>query len=195
MNETSESPTRTLFESLVKLYKQGQLLLMDADRLMGEHGWEPTNTMAPYEFSYSLNSPEKWYARYVARYYVPTVSDENNESIDRILFVGINFASDHDTEVKDPMVTAGRLIYHDKMNQKTAKKSYHNWMCKYWFLGGQEHETLKGWRKGGQSRWFQNLAGNETFAVPLYDISSSDKLKELVIDPLLAVQEKEEGVT
>jgi hypothetical protein len=66
-------------------------------------------------------------------------------------------------------------------------------MCKYWFVG-KPHDTLKGWRKTGQSQWYENLKGSETFTVPLYQITSSEKLKELVIDPLLAVQEKEEGV-
>lgn len=192
MTETKESPTKALFDSLAKLYKQGQLLLMDADRLVGGHGWEPTNTMAPYEFSYSLNSPEKWYARYVARYYVPTVSDEADEYINQIIFVSIQFASDHDTEVEEPIVASGRLIYRHPMNLKTAKKSYHNWMCKYWFYNKQGHNTLKGWRQGGQSRFFQNLAGNETFTVPLYDVTSSEKLKELVIEPLLTGIEKQE---
>jgi hypothetical protein len=54
---------------------------------------------------------------------------------------------------------------------------------------------LEGWRKTGQSQWYENLKGSETLAVPLYQITSSEKLKELVIDPLLAVQEKERGVT
>ncbi|GAI00053.1 unnamed protein product, partial [marine sediment metagenome] len=41
MTETNGSSTKVLFDSLTKLYKQGQLLLMEADRLMGERGWEP----------------------------------------------------------------------------------------------------------------------------------------------------------
>ena len=44
-------------------------------------------------------------------------------------------------------------------------------------------------------RRYENLKGSGTLAVPLYQITSSEKLKELVIDPLLAVQEKERGVT
>jgi len=64
----------------------------------------------------------------------------------------------------------------------------------HWFIG-KPHDTLEGWRKTGQSQWYENLEGSETFTVPLYQITSSEKLKELVIDPLLAVQEKEEGVT
>ena len=66
-------------------------------------------------------------------------------------------------------------------------------MCKYWFVG-RPHDTLKDWRKTGQSQWYENLKGSETFTVPLYQITSSEKLKRLVIDPLLAVQEKEESV-
>jgi hypothetical protein len=57
MNETSKTPPRALFESLAKLYKQGQLLLMDTDRLMGERGWTPRHNNAIAELSYSMNAP------------------------------------------------------------------------------------------------------------------------------------------
>lgn len=63
MTKTQDNPTKALFDCLSKLYKQGQLLLMDADRLMGEQDWEPMHTTAPAGFSNSLNSPERWYAR------------------------------------------------------------------------------------------------------------------------------------
>ena len=39
MTETKGSSTKVLFDSLTKLYKQGQMLLMDADRLMDEREW------------------------------------------------------------------------------------------------------------------------------------------------------------
>ncbi len=51
MIETIGSPTKALFESLVKLDKQGQLLLMDSDRLMGERGWIPKHNNAIAEFN------------------------------------------------------------------------------------------------------------------------------------------------
>ncbi|GAI22555.1 unnamed protein product, partial [marine sediment metagenome] len=51
MIETRGSPTKALFESLAKLYKQGQLLLMDSDRLMGEQSWIPIHNNAIAELS------------------------------------------------------------------------------------------------------------------------------------------------
>ena len=123
-------------------------------------------------------------------------SEENaQQNIRHILFLSIHFASDTNTDletsVEDPLVCTGRLIYKKPMTAKEADNAFDYWMCKYWFLG-KPHETLEGWRKTGQSRVYENLKGSESFAVPLYAIISSEKLKELVIDPLLAVQEQEQ---
>ena len=198
MTETMKSPTRALFESLAKLYKQGQLLLMDSDRLMGERGWTQRHSNAIAELSYSMNAPQRWFARWAMRFYTPAATEAKEQLVDRMLFVSIHFASDvgssMETSVDDPLVCAGRLIYEKPMTEQEAGQAYDYWMCKYWFVG-KPHDTLEGWRKTGQSQWYENLKGSETLAVPLYQITSSEKLKELVIDPLLAVQEKERGVT
>jgi len=196
MTENKKSRTKGLFDSLAKLYKQGQLLLMDADRLIGEHGWEPTNTTAPSGFSYSLNTPERWYARWAVRFYAPVPIDKDVPSIDRILFVSIHFASELNgglpTDIDDPLISAGSIRYRKLMTAKTANKNYDYYMCKYWFFG-KPHESLEGWRRTIGSKYSGNLEGSETFVVPLYQVTSSEKLKELIIDPLLAIaiQEKE----
>ncbi len=198
MTKPMRSPTRTLFEALEKLYKQGQLLLMDSDRLMGERGWIPRHNNAIAELSNSMNAPQRWFARWAMRFYIPAVTEAKEQLIDRMLFVSIHFTSDvgssMETSVDDPLVSAGRLIYDKPMTEKEASQTYDYWMCKYWFVG-KPHDMLEGWRKTGQSQWYENLKGSETFTVPLYQITSSEKLKELVIDPILTVQEKEEGVT
>jgi hypothetical protein len=195
MSETKKSPTRALFDSLAKLYKQGQLLLLDSDQLMEERGWVPRRNNAIAELSYSMNAPQRWYARWAMRFYTPASAETEEAVIDRMLFVSIHFASDIssglDTSIDDPLVCAGRLIYEKPMTSQEAGETYNYWMCKYWFIG-KPHDTLNGWRKGGQSRWYENLKGNETFSVPLYDITSSEKLKELVIDPLLMVAESQQ---
>jgi hypothetical protein len=197
MTETMKNPTRALFESLVKLYKQGQLLLMDSDRLMGERGWTPRHSNAIAELSYSMNAPQRWFARWAMRFYTPAATETKEQLVDCMLFVSIHFASDvgssMETSVDDPLICAGQLIYEKPMTDKEADQTYDYWMCKYWFIG-KPQDTLEGWRKTGQSQWYENLKGSETFAVPLYQVTSSEKLKELVIAPLLAVQEKEKGV-
>ena len=198
MIKTSRSNTKALFDSLAKLYKQGQLLLMDSDRLIGERGWIPMHNNAIAELSYSMNAPQRWFARWAMRFYIPTMTEAKEQLIDRILFVSIHFASDigtgMETSVDDPLVCAGRLLYEKPMTEKEASQTYGYWMCKYWFIG-KPHDTLEGWRKTGQSQWYENLKGCETFVVPLYQITSSEQLRALVIDPLLSVQEKERGVT
>ena len=79
------------------------------------------------------------------------------------------------------------------MTAKTASKNYDYYMCKYWFFG-KPHESLEGWRSTVSSKYSENLEGSETFIVSLYQVTSSEKLKELIIDPLLAIQEKEREV-
>ncbi|MDA1349009.1 MAG: hypothetical protein O3A47_09110 [Chloroflexi bacterium] len=190
MVETQSSPTKSMFESLAKLYKLSQLLLMDADRLMGERGWEPGHSSAPAEMSISLNSPFRWYPRWAARFYVPRPREGEDTVVDRVLFVSIHFASDVDTsmktEVDEPLISAGRLLYAEPVDLGAIGNFYDYWMCKYWFMTSP-HGSLKGWRNGGPSRLkdYANLKGNETFVVPLYDIGSSEKLEELVVNPLL----------
>jgi len=195
MAQNDKTSTKVLFENLARLYKQSQLLLMDADRFMGESGWESTNIVAPSGFSYSLNSPERWYARWAVRFYTPTTPESNDPTIDEVLFVSIHFASDQKgslpTDVDEPVVSAGRLKYKKPMTAKAASKNYDYYMCKYWFFG-QPHPELEGWRQTVGSKFSENLEGSETFIVPLFDITSSKELKELVIDPLLAVTEKEQ---
>jgi len=197
MGDIQETSTKVMFDCLLKLYKQGQLLLLDADHLMGEIGWEPMHNTAAAHLSNSLNSPQRWYARWVMRFYRLIATEEDEQNIKHILFLSIHFASDTNTDmetsVEEPLVCAGRLIYEKPMTVKEADQTYDYWMCKYWFVG-KPHDTLEGWRKTGQSRWYENLKGSETFSVPLYDITSSEKLKQLVIDPLLAVQEKEKRI-
>jgi len=194
MDKNEETSTRILFENLTRLYKQSQLLLMDADRLLGERGWEPTNTTAPSGFSYSLNAPERWYARWAVRFYAPATLESGEPTIDQVLFVSIHFASDQKaglpTNVDEPVVSAGRLKYKKPMTAKTASKNYDYYMCKYWFLG-EPHPELEGWRRTVGSKFSENLEGSETFVVPLYDVTSSEKLKELVIEPLLMVVERQ----
>ena len=190
-----EISTKALFENLTRLYKQSQLLLMDADRLMGESGWESTNIVAPSGFSYSLNTPERWYARWAVRFYTPTTPESNDPTIDQVLFVSIHFASDQKgslpTDVDEPVVSAGRLKYKEPMTAKTASKNYDYYMCKYWFFG-EPHPALEGWRRTIGSKFSENLEGSETFVVPLFSVTSSERLRELVINPLLAITEKEQ---
>ena len=196
---TTKGTTRELFDSLQNLYKQGQLLLMDADKFMGEEGWTPMHYNAIAELSYSINVPHKWFTRWAMRFYMPAVTEGERILINHVPFISIHFASDVktglETDVDEPLVCAGWLIYKEPMTPKKANLSYGYWMCKYWFLG-ERHSRLEGWRETTGSRWWHdNLKHVESFAVALYDITSSEKLKQLVIEPLLAVQEKERDIT
>lgn len=185
MTDMLGSPTKILFESLVKLYKQGQLLLLDADRIMGEKGWTPITTTILSGLSYALGNPERWYLRWATRFYLPTIPEGEQATIMHIPFISIHFASDHDTKVEEPLVSAGWLLYSKPMDLEEAQNSWDYWMCKYWFYGKHDR-SFERWHTTGESKQKENLKGTETFAVPLYNITSSDKLEELVITRLIA---------
>ena len=184
--ETRADTTKMMFDSLETLYRQGQSLLMDADRVMDERGWEPRGTDGPAEFSRALSLPERWYARWAVRFYWRALREGQEAAIARIFYVGIHFASDDDITIEEPSVSAGRLSYGSPMSVKQADHSYEYWMCKYWWYLTNPHQSREGWRQGGQSPDVENLKRTEAFAVPLYDITSRDKLEMLVIDPLLS---------
>ena len=84
MIKTELTETKAMFDSLAKLYKQGQLLLLDADRVMGERGWETKTTTVFQGLSYSLSSPDKWYVRWAGRFYYPVKSAEDEPMVLRI---------------------------------------------------------------------------------------------------------------
>ncbi|MFC1962909.1 hypothetical protein ACFLWB_02800 [Chloroflexota bacterium] len=185
MIKSELTPTKDMFDSLAKLYKQGQLLLLDADRIMGERGWETKTTTVFQGLSYSLNSPDKWYIRWAARFYYPVKSAEDEPMVQHIPFISVHFKADHDTELDEPVASAGWLLYAKQMTIKEAQSSQAYWMCKYWFYGEPQNKT-EGWRKTGQSHMQKNLKGTETFAVALYSITSREKLEKLVIDTLFS---------
>ena len=185
MIEPELTPTKAMFDSLAKLYKQGQLLLLDADRIMGDHGWETKTTTVFQGLSYSLNSPDKWYIRWAGRFYYPVKSEEEEPIVQRIPFISVHFAADHDTDLDEPVASAGWLLYSKQMTVKEAQNIQEYWMCKYWFYGEPKNKT-EVWRRTGQSKSQKNLKGTETFAVPLYSVTSREKLEKLVVDPLLS---------
>jgi hypothetical protein len=183
-----------MFDALSRLYRQGHLLLLDSDRLMDERGWTTWHNYAVAELSYSVNTPQRWFARWATRFYLPAMTETDESFFSEMLFVSIHFASDPgsgmETHVDDPIICAGRLLYEKPVLLKDVNKAYAYWMCKYWFVG-EPHPTLAGWRQTGQSRWYKNLRGSETFSVPLYSVTSADRLTETVIAPLLAVQNQD----
>jgi hypothetical protein len=190
MNLTDESPTRKLFDCLRSLYRQAQQLLLDSDRLLSDYGWEPVSATAPAEFSYSISVPDKWFARWAARFYLPqsTVEAETDERcVAAMLFVSTHFTSDHDTHIDEPMICAGYILFTKKLTKHQARKAWGNsyWLCKSG-LWGKPMPDASNWREWNPSKWVQLSQSIRAFTVPLYSITSSDTLKQLVIDRLIA---------
>ena len=186
----SESPTKKLFDCLRTLYRQAQQLLLDSDRLLGDRGWESVGTTGPAEYSYSIAAPDKWFARWAARFYLPQSTlerDTDEHSVLAMLFVSTQFTSDHDTDVAEPMVSAGYVLFTERLTRNQAQKAWGNsyWLCKSGLWGKPMIDT-PGWCQWNPSRFVQSSQCVRAFTVPLYSVTSSEALKELVIDRLVS---------
>ena len=94
-------------------------------------------------------------------------------------------AETHD--VDEPVVSAGYLLFTERLTRDQARKAWANsyWLCKSGLWGEPIIDT-NNWRQWDPSKWIPLSQFVRAFTVPLYSITSSDALKELVIDKLLS---------
>lgn len=189
MNEEAKaSPTKALFDSLRQLFRQTGQLLMDSDRVMGERGWEPTVSNVTAEYSMLPSLSDRWFPRWAFRFYAPSKpEDESHDMIDSLKLVSVHFTSDRDTEVDEPLLVAGYIKYRVPLKRKQALQGYQSygyWLCKSWFYGSGE-EALGTWRTYVPEKFYKDIIeAVTTFALPLYDITSSEILEQRVINRL-----------
>jgi hypothetical protein len=154
---------------------------------MEEHGWEPAHTTAPQEFSYSMNLPERWFARWVVRFYLPTAIGKEHKTVDALRFVSIHFAADHDSYVDEPLLIAGICDFQEPLPRDRALKSYGYWFCKSWFWGwGNKKRKIGEWHEWDPSEDFAVCKSVRSFSWPLYEIKSSEQLEKLIFDRLFS---------
>lgn len=183
-------PTKKLFDCLRHLYRQAQQLLLDSDRLLGDHGWGPVAVIGPAEYSYSITTPDKWFARWASRFYLPQYTvetDADEPSVVAMLFVSTQLTSDHDTDVGEPVVSAGYILFSEQLTRDQALKAWRNsyWLCKSG-LWGKAVPNAGDWREWDPSSFIQQSQCVRAFTVPLYSITSVEVLRELVSDRLVA---------
>lgn len=183
-------PTKKLFDCLRHLYRQAQQLLLDSDRLLGDRGWESVAVIGPAEYSYSITTPDKWFARWASRFYLPQYTveaDADERSVVAMLFVSTQFTSDYDTDVDEPVVSAGYVLFSEQLTRNQALKAWRNsyWLCKSG-LWGEAVPDATDWREWDPSKFIQYSQCVRAFTLPLYSITSVEVLKELVIDKLVS---------
>lgn len=193
MNEEAKtSPTKALFDSLRQLYSQSSQLLLDCDRLMGERGWESasnTNNMTA-GLSGLPTLTDKWFPRYAFRYYILSQQEGESENlIDTLKFVSTHFTSSGHTQINEPLLVAGNIKYCTPFKRKqvlanTNYKVYAYWFCHSWFWGksGKSYEV---WYAHEPEKHYVNIVeSSASFALPLYEITSSQILEQRVIKRL-----------
>lgn len=164
--------------NLITLYRELQTLLVSADELVFTDRWVPFNRYAATHGK-TLDSPEKWLAQYVFRFY--RRPESGHEHI--LLFVSaILFDSGNPIRIKEHMLTAGWAEF-----GIPAHPDNFPWedLKLHLDIPGaandgslMEHDTAS----MGKNRAFSKFG---TLAVPLVEIDTADALKQRVISPLL----------
>jgi hypothetical protein len=188
MRKTTTSPTQALFESLRQLYRDSGQLLLDCDRIMGEKGWESISGGVWAESSSLAAVSDKWFPRWVFRFYMPLKPDEELEDfIDTLKFISAHFTSDGDTYVDDPLIVSGNITYIEPLKRGEifrGYQSYSYYLCKSWFWNNKER-TFGSWHSHKPEKYYKDIIDKiDTFALKLYDISSSDALEDMVVNRL-----------
>jgi hypothetical protein len=188
MNKTATTPTQALFESLRRLYRDTGQLLLDCDRIISEKGWEPIPSGVWAESSALATASDKWFPRWVFRFYLPIKPDEESEdSIHTLKFVSAHFTSDGDTFVDDPLIISGNITYIEPLKRGgilRGNQGYSFYLCKSWFWKNKER-TLGSWHSHKPEKYYKDTIDRiDTFALKLYDISSSNVLEDMVVNRL-----------
>ena len=195
MNEEAKtSPTKALFDSLRQLYRQSSQLLLDCDRLMGERSWESASntTNMTTDISGLSTLTNKWFPRYAFRYYIPSEQEgESEDLINSLKFVSTHFTSGGHIQINEPLLVAGNIKYCTPFKRKqvlantnTNYKIYAYWFCRSWFWGksGKSYEV---WYTHKPEKHYVNTVEiSASFALPLYEITSSQILEQSVIKRL-----------
>lgn len=181
-----ESNTKKLFNALKGLYQQSSQLLLDADRLMGEREYTPINNYSTAEYSYSIINPDKWFARWVFRYYIPIDFEKTGNEVKYIYYISVQFDSDSDTTVDDPYVTAGKIFFNTTLSKDQATRFKNYWLCKSWDWGNSKfnnefREHISTYAQDTEKIW--------CFKVNLFDIESPETLEKKVIDVLMNIDD------
>jgi hypothetical protein len=181
-----ESNTKKLFNALRSLYQQSSQLLLDADRLMGERDYTPINNYSTTELSYSISNPDRWFARWAFRYYIPIDFEKNGDEVNHLYYVSIQFDSDSDTNVEDSYVTGGKIFFKSPQSKEQAAKFKDYWICKSWEWGNSKYnnefkEHISSYARETEKIW--------CFKVDLFDIDSPETLEKKVIDVLMNIDD------
>jgi hypothetical protein len=179
---------QSLFDTITKLFVDTAALLKECDRFMAESEWKCAHKIPSTvgrETSYSIDKPEKWCPSWVARFYA-------RGSQKKLLpYVAVYFSDRGGTEdypagddrLVEPLIVAGCIKF-----KKISGSSWYYWHSKYWFWSAD----FKPDRKRPVVFKFDNddsdnQAENHSFAVPLFEITSSSDLHDRVIKPLHAL--------
>jgi len=155
-------------------------LLVTAQTLMAEHGWETArDSTCLFGLSYSASQGKQWLPRFAIR------KMTNPEAYPRVIATVSVLLDDVDASSKldEPVVTAGFFL------MSSDQGELENWnACGFgwrgWAADGKPHtvtDTDPNWKSNWGWRW------HEGFAQPLVSVTDQASLEALVVKPLLAM--------
>ncbi len=185
MNEDSKN-IFLLTKELRKVCKQVSALLLSADGLMGEKGWESySNTCIRYT-SATISAPDGWIPYDVYRFYI------NDDNPTKLLFITV-LLDDRGWsgyEQEEALITAGCFDYGDN---EVGNNWYYQWHRWHEYMPGENDGTIcsvdpaEEWPE--EEYPFNNVI---TLGLPLSEINNVNDLFSKVVGPLIEAAENED---
>lgn len=169
-----------MLQQLSKLYEQIALLLKTSDSLMKVKGWTLAGTNVFGGLSYTAANPQGWIPRSFFSLY------ENEKSPHVSAFISVVLGKrEKNLNDQEPLLTAGWFDY--GLGKQMGNRFNYDWP--HWHLNmPQRNDEGRLTSADARTFWPKDKAPFSrvsTLGVPLTSISSSEELKNKLIEPLL----------
>ena len=186
MSDSDNESIATLLREMRTFHQQISLLLLQADKLMKDNGWQAERSVAK-SGSNSVEQPERWMPGLIFRYY-------RSERHKRLLgFISVILLHpDHDDPLHKPLISAGWYEYDNAAKEWWPDfGALHVWAGEENDLDSGALAVLDLVADGWSERDRQGAVKAVSFALPLLAIRNTQDLKEKIVDRLLEEIAKE----
>jgi hypothetical protein len=170
-------------------------MLKAADGMMEDGGWTPTGNRAVSYTSRVIGDPDRWLPTEFFRYY------EHEDHTDLLPFVSVLLHDpepENETVVVEALISGGYVKFED--GSEHALKDW-DWVCRsHLFMEDEDgnrkddgaHYSVNPQKEAWSEKEWIGAVKVNTFAHPLDDIESTEKLSEKIVQPLLDMLPRDE---
>lgn len=164
-------------------------LLRTAEALMGEKSWEVnTSSGCLYEMSYSVNAGHLWMPREAVRTFK---SDSYPRTIVMIAVLFDDYKEEY--KLEEPVVSGSYFVFPEKMEPEKIKLDFYQSRQFGWCEAAMDGISVE--MDDSDKYWYKEYGWKYmlVFGHPLVEISNEEALKVKIINPLIALIERNVG--